>query len=62
MITLKMVSEKISAWLREREPVRELSRFSDHELCRIAIHRSDIEDIVRRRVRAGPTREGDRFP
>ena len=53
MITLKLISEKISAWLRDREAVRELSRFSDHELCDIGIRRSDIEDIVRR---PGPRR------
>jgi uncharacterized protein YjiS (DUF1127 family) len=48
MITLKTISEKIDAWLRHREAVRELSQFSDHELCDIGIRRSDIEDIVRR--------------
>jgi uncharacterized protein YjiS (DUF1127 family) len=53
MITLKMISEKISAWLRNREAVRELSQFSDHELCDIGVRRSDIEDVVRR---LGPRR------
>ena len=48
MITLKMISEKISAWLRNREAVRELSRFPDHELRPIRSRRSDIEDVVRR--------------
>jgi uncharacterized protein YjiS (DUF1127 family) len=62
MITLKMISEKISAWLRDREAVRELSHFSDHELCDIGIRRSDIEDIVRRPGPRGPTREGDGVP
>ncbi len=47
MITLKIVSEKINAWRRYREAVRELSQFSDHELCDIGIRRCDIEDIVR---------------
>jgi uncharacterized protein YjiS (DUF1127 family) len=41
-------AEKINAWLRYREAVRELSQFSDQELCDIGIRRSDIEDIVRR--------------
>ncbi len=48
MINLKMISEKIDAWCRYREAVRELSQFSDHELCDIGIRRCDIEDIVRR--------------
>ena len=46
MITLRMISEKINAWRRYREAVRELSQFSDHELCDIGIRRCDIEDIV----------------
>ena len=53
MITLKTISEKIDAWLRHREAVRELSQFSDHELCDIGIRRCDIEDIVRH---VGPRR------
>ena len=32
MITLKMISEKISAWLRNRCAAREWSPFSDPEL------------------------------
>ena len=48
MLTLKLISEKINAWRRYREAVRELSQFSDHELCDIGIRRRDIEDIVRR--------------
>ena len=53
MITLKMISEKFNAWCRYRDAVRELSQFSDHELCDIGIRRCDIEDIVRR---TGPRR------
>ncbi len=49
MITLKMISEKISAWLRNREAVREWSPLSDPELCPIPIRRSNNEDVVRRR-------------
>jgi len=48
MNTLKMISTKLNAWRRNREAVRELSQFSDHELCDLGIHRCDIEDIVRR--------------
>jgi len=53
MIFLKMISEKYNAWRRHRDAVRELSQFSDHELCDIGIRRCDIEDIVRR---TGPGR------
>ncbi len=48
MITLRMISEKLNAWRRYREAVRELSQFSDLELCDIGIRRCDIEHIVRR--------------
>jgi len=51
MLTLRMISEKINAWRRHREAVRELSQFSDHELRDIGIRRCDIEDIV---LRTGP--------
>ncbi len=54
MITpLKVISERINTWRRQREAVRELSHFSDHELSDIGIRRCDIEDIVRR---TGPRR------
>jgi hypothetical protein len=42
MITLKTTSEKISAWLRNREAVRGWSQFSDHELCHIRVRRSTL--------------------
>ena len=48
MITVKMISEKFNAWRRYRDAVRELSQYSDHELCDIGIRRCDIQDIVRR--------------
>jgi uncharacterized protein YjiS (DUF1127 family) len=50
MITLKTTSEKIIAWLRNREAVREWSQFSDHELCHIRVRRSVVEDIVRGQI------------
>jgi len=53
MNTLKMISEKWDAWRRYRAAVRELSQFSDHELCDFGIRRSDIDYIVRR---SGPRR------
>ena len=54
MIALSMISEKLNAWRRYREAVRELSQFSDRELCDIGIRRCDIEDIVRR---TGPRKQ-----
>ena len=48
MIPLKTISEKLTAWRRYREAVRELSQLSDHELSNIGIRRGDIEDIARR--------------
>jgi uncharacterized protein YjiS (DUF1127 family) len=48
MIDLKTISDKLNAWLRYREVVRELSQLSDHELSDIGIRRSDIEYIARR--------------
>jgi len=51
MITLKTISEKISAWLRNREASLERSLFSCPELRPIRIRRSDNEDVVLRRRR-----------
>jgi uncharacterized protein YjiS (DUF1127 family) len=48
MIPFKTISEKLNAWRRYREAVRELSQLSDHELSDIGIRRGDIEDIARR--------------
>jgi hypothetical protein len=53
MITLIMISEKISASLRNREAMREWPQFSDLKLCPIRSRRSDIEDVARR---LGPRR------
>jgi uncharacterized protein YjiS (DUF1127 family) len=52
MIPLKTISEKLAAWRRYREAVRELSLLSDRELDDIGIRRGDIEFIVRRSVAA----------
>jgi len=51
MITFKRISEKISAWLRNREAALEGSPFSYPELRPIRIHRSDNKEVVRRRRR-----------
>lgn len=50
MSPLKTISEKLNAWRRYRDAVRELSQLSDRELNDIGIRRGDIEDIVRRSV------------
>ncbi len=50
MIPLKTISEKLAAWRRYREAVRELSQLSDRELEDIGIRRGDIEFMVRRSV------------
>jgi uncharacterized protein YjiS (DUF1127 family) len=50
MTSLKTISEKLTAWRRYREAVRELSQLSDRELIDIGIRRGDIEYIVRRSV------------
>ena len=53
MTSLKTISEKLSAWRRYRDAVRELSQLSDRELDDIGIRRGDIEYVVRRSVATG---------
>jgi uncharacterized protein YjiS (DUF1127 family) len=50
MSPLKTISEKLAAWRRYRDAVRELSQLSNRELDDIGIRRGDIEFIVRRSV------------
>jgi len=50
MTTLKTIAEKLTAWRRYREAVRELSQLSDRDPSDIGIRRGDIEYIVRRSV------------
>ena len=50
MSTFKTITEKLSAWRRYREAVRELSQLTDRELSDIGIRRGDIETIVRQSV------------
>ena len=52
MTSIKTITEKLNAWRRYREAVRELSRLSDRELSDIGIRRGDIEFIVRQSVAA----------
>ena len=48
MVDLKTLSDKLNAWRRYREAVRELSQLSDRELADIGVRRGDIETIARR--------------
>jgi uncharacterized protein YjiS (DUF1127 family) len=50
VISLKMISQKLNAWRRHREAVRELSQLSDRELSDIGIGRGAIEYVARRSV------------
>jgi uncharacterized protein YjiS (DUF1127 family) len=50
MASFKTISEKLAAWRRYRDAVRELSQLSDRELEDIGIRRGDIEYVVRRSV------------
>jgi uncharacterized protein YjiS (DUF1127 family) len=47
MTPLKTITQKLNAWRRYREAVKELSQLSDRELSDIGIRRGDIEFIVR---------------
>jgi uncharacterized protein YjiS (DUF1127 family) len=46
MTSLKSLSEKLGAWRRYREAVRELSALSDRDLADIGIRRGDIHFVV----------------
>ena len=50
MTTIKNIAEKLAAWRRYRDAVRELSQLTDRELSDIGIRRGEIETIVRRSV------------
>jgi uncharacterized protein YjiS (DUF1127 family) len=50
MTALKTISERLTAWRKYRDAVRELSQLTDHELDDIGICRGDIEYIVRRSI------------
>ncbi|MGO9421052.1 DUF1127 domain-containing protein [Roseiarcus sp.] len=50
MTNLKSISEKLTAWRRYRDAVRELSQLTDRELSDIGIRRGEIETIVRQSV------------
>ena len=46
MTSFKTIVEKLNAWRRYREAVRELSQLSDRELEDIGIRRGDIHFVV----------------
>jgi uncharacterized protein YjiS (DUF1127 family) len=52
MTSIKTIAEKLNAWRRHRDAVRELSRMSDRELADIGVRRGDIEFIARQHVGA----------
>jgi uncharacterized protein YjiS (DUF1127 family) len=54
MLSLKTVTEKLKAWSRYREAIRQLSQLSDHELSDIGIGRGDIEAVAKRPVVRNP--------
>ena len=45
-MTFKTIAEKLTAWRRYREAVRELSQLTDRELEDIGIRRGDIPFIA----------------
>jgi uncharacterized protein YjiS (DUF1127 family) len=47
MMLLKTIAEKLHAWMRYREAVRELSQLSDEELHDIGVSRGEIEYVAR---------------
>lgn len=46
-MSLKLISEKIKNWQRNREAVRELSKLSDRDLADLGIVRVDIQSAVK---------------
>jgi uncharacterized protein YjiS (DUF1127 family) len=46
MASLKTIAEKLDAWRRYREAVRELSQMTDRELQDIGVRRGDIHFVV----------------
>jgi uncharacterized protein YjiS (DUF1127 family) len=43
----KALAEKVNAWMRYLETVKELSQFSDRELSDMGISRYDIDRVAR---------------
>lgn len=47
MTSIKGLADKVNAWRRYRDAVRELSRLNDRELSDIGVMRADIALIAR---------------
>lgn len=45
---MKALANKLGAWRRYRNSVRELSRLTDRELADLGLNRYDIEFVARR--------------
>ncbi len=52
MTPFKTITEKLAAWRRYRDAVRELSQLSDRELDDIGIRRGDIPFVAAGAVRS----------
>ena len=52
MTSIKTITEKLNAWRRYRDAVRELSSLSDRELNDIGIRRGEIEFVARQGLAA----------
>ena len=52
MASIQIIVQKLNAWCRYSEALRELSQMSDHELSDIGIHRCDIENVARQTATA----------
>ena len=46
MASIRTIAEKLAAWRRYREAVRELSQLTDRELDDIGIRRGDIPFVA----------------
>ena len=46
MTSIRTIAEKLAAWRRYREAVRELSQLTDRELDDIGIRRGDIAFVA----------------
>ncbi|MGO9742103.1 MAG: DUF1127 domain-containing protein [Roseiarcus sp.] len=51
MTRFKTIAEKLAAWRRYRDAVRELSALTDRELTDIGVRRGDIPFIAARAAR-----------
>ena len=45
---MKALANKIGAWRRYRNSLKELSRLTDRELADLGLNRYDIADVARR--------------